>query len=302
MAILVLNLVGVEAYVPNTDGKALLAVLPNATGLGRSPAGSHDGNRQARHLPILWEDVASTSPASIGSPAIFPGARLSFQLQGTIPALDLTVIAQAAQQGWLTVDPALLSQTPDSRVSGQILINAGTVTQFQQMQPGYCAMTWSSASFGQSLTPVVGGLTVTIPGVTSVNAIASRWVSTNPAVPAVPLSIYQRDLSGLQDTDQVQLYLGNICAEDVLDWPRNSFSVGNLARNKDSDFKWVYGLAQASDLATWTDAGLPVPVVRGGGIDEDMAPTQAFAATWGGGGGAGCECNGLLHQASAFAY
>ncbi len=163
-------------------------------------------------------------------------------------------------------------------------------------------LTWSSGSFSQSLNPVVGGLTVTVSGVTAVKANATKWVSTNPAsikpASVAPQVIYQRDLSGLKDTEQITIFLGNNCAEDVLNWPRNSAS----GRNSDSDFKWLYGLAQPSQLASWVNAGLPVPIVPGGSIDQDMDPTLAFAQPWGGGGGVTCECNGMLHAATTFGY
>jgi hypothetical protein len=296
---LILHIVGAGAFVPHLDGKALLAVLPNATGLGRSPAGAHDGFAPARHLPVLWENqVDSNGVTSYGTPRIFPGARLSFELNGTFPGLDLAAISPHSSQGWLPVDPAVMTAMPDARVSGQVLITAGTVTPYTQIAAMTCYSDWSSGKFKQSLAPVVGGLTVKTPGVTSVTARADRWVTTSPAITPKeeePMPLFHRDL---KDGDTVELFLGNCCAEDILDWPRNS--VGNKSR--DSDFKWIYGLTRPDDIGMWVRAGLPVPVIQGGPIDADMDPLDAFAACWGGGGGAGCECNGLVTQPSSFQY
>ncbi len=296
---LLLHIVGAGAFVPHLDGKALLAVLPNATGLGRSPAGAHDGSTPARHLPILWENqVDANGVTSYGTPRIFPGARLSFELKGTFPGLDLSAISPHSSQGWLAVDPAVMTAMPDARVSGQVLITAGTVTPYAQKAEMDCYSEWSSASFQQSLAPVVGGLTVKAPGVTSVTARADRWVTDSPMIQPQdeePITLFQRDL---KDGDMVELFLGNCCAEDILDWPRNS--VGSKSR--DNDFKWVYNLTRPDDLGMWLRAGLPVPVIQGGAIDADIDPLAAFAACWGGGGGAGCECNGMVVQPFNFSY
>jgi hypothetical protein len=287
MGILTLKLIGVNAYVPHTDGKALLAVLPNGSRLGTSPANALDGTPLPRHLPFLWErTVDANGNFSVITPQPFPGARLSFQLTGTPTALDMSAVTPLSAQGWMEVDANLLNAAPDDRIAGQVLIKNGLAS----VPPsGTCNMVWSR-SFGNSLAPVVHDLTLTIDGVDSITATATPWVGVNPE------DIYDRPKLGANET--VELLVGNFCAEDALDWPRNSIA----GRINDNDFKWVYGLSQSADLPTWISSGLPVPIVDGSEIHDDFTPTFAFSRFWGGGGGAGCECNGFIDKPGTFSY
>lgn len=287
MGVLTINVVGVNVYVPHTTGGSLLIAMPNASRLGISPTEALDGTPLARHLPSIWEEaVDANGNESLLVPKIFPGARLLFQLGGTPSALDLSAIMPIAQHGWLDVAPNVLSATPDSRVSGQILVTHGTVGIFQP-QGGACAPRWSHEGFSKPLEQVVPGLTIRIQGVNSVTATASTWVGAGQQ------QVYTRTLGS---TERVELYAGNLCAEDSLDWPRGS--VANRAN--DNDFKWIYGLSGSADLPAWINMGLPYPVVRGSAMHHFLTPIEAFRAFWGGGGGAGCECNGCIDRPTQF--
>jgi hypothetical protein len=291
MGVLILNVVGVNAYVPHTDENSLLVVMPNASRLGTSPAGALDGTPLARHLPFLYEETADADGNfSVTVPKPFPGARLSFLLDGTPspPDLNLSAITPIAQKGFLDLHANVLTATPDSRVSGQVLVTAGVVGIFNPPPPpATCDPAWSRVGFPASLDTVVPGLTIRIEGVTLVQATAVTWVG------AGSFEIYNRLLD---DDEEVQLYVGNLCAEDALDWPRNSVA----GRIHDNDFKWIYGLSNSADLPDWINDGLPVPVVNGSPIQDHFSSSQAFNSFWGGGGGAGCECNGCVDRPRTF--
>ncbi len=288
MGVLNLNLVGANAYVPHTDGKALLAVMPNASRLGISASGALDGTLLTRHVPFIWEEtVNADGVVSVSVPQVFLGARLAFNFDVS-PALDLSAIMPIAQAGWMDLDDAVLRASSNDRVSGQIVITSGVVG-ILRLPPPSCNPAWSRANFPYSLSQVVPGLTIKIDNVTSVSATAATWVGAGEH------PMYSRLL---KNGEEVQIYLGNLCAEDVLDWPRNSLA----NRAHDNDFKWIYGLSKHPELPEWVAGGLPVPIVRGSGIQETDVPSVAFSSFWGGGGGAGCECNGCVDKPRTFSY
>ena len=289
MGILTLKLLGVNAYIPHADGRALLAVLPNGSRLGTSRATALDGTPLPRHIPFIWEKTVDLAgDFSVHKPKLFPGARLSLRLGGTPVPLDLSEVLPIAASGWLEVDPVLLNAAADDRLAGQVLITTGVV----KVPPsGSCNKVWSLGSFGKSLAPVVHGLTVTITGVSSISALAISWVGVAPRM------LYE--CSCLAANDRVELHIGNFCAEDALDWPRNSVA----GRINDNDFKRIYDLSNSSELAQWIASGLPVPIVDGSEIRDNDTPSEAFKkATSGGGGGAACECNGLIDKPRTFSY
>lgn len=282
MGVLILRFRGVNAYVPSEDKSAMLVVMPNATRLGTSPSSARDSTPLPRHLPMLWNEPVSANPRvlTLTEPVAFPGARLSFTLTGSPGALDLSGISHVTSNAWLEVDPLALSTTPGDSVAGQVLITHGTVTEHV---PAKCNKAWPGTSFNSlSLVPVVPGIDVRIENVDSVEVIAMKWVDGGQTTELYP----HRDLEA---DEEVNLFIGNVCAEDVLQWPRNS----DGGRVQDDDFKWIFEVAQAQ-IASLPGAGspLPAPVVDGSPIHITDSPADAFLAAWGGGGGAGCECNG----------
>jgi hypothetical protein len=287
MGVLNLKLLGINVYVPHIDKTALLVVLPNASRLGTSPVGALDGTSMKQHLPYLWEKKEKAGRFSVILPRVFLGARLSFELTGTPTGLDLSAVSPIATNGWLDVDPDLLKAAPDDRIAGQVLIKNGAIAV---PAAGTCNKVWSLGSFKQSLDQVVHDLTVRIEGVDSIKAIATPWVGVDPKV------IYENPK--LAADDKVDLQVGNFCAEDVLDWPRNSV----MDRTEDNDFKWIYGLSRRTTLSTWISNGLPVPIVDGSKIHHDSSTSQAFKDFWGGGGWAGCECNGFVDKPGTFSH
>lgn len=287
MGILKLKLLGVNAYVPHTDGQALLAVLPNASSLGTSPAGALDGTSLKQHVPFLWEKTEKSGRFSVVLPRVFLGARLSFVLGGTTTEPNFKAVSDLDSKCWLDVDPDLLKAAADDRMAGQVVITRGVAT----LPPANsCNKAWSLGSFTKSLEPVINELTVEIQGVDSIKAVATPWVNIDPR------DLYDRQNIGANET--VELRVGNFCAEDVLDWPRNSVA----GRVRDRDFKWIYGLSRRATLPAWLSYGLPVPVVEGSSIHDHITTSSAFEDFWGGGGGAGCECNGCVDKPGTFSY
>jgi hypothetical protein len=287
MGTLRLKLLGVNAYVPHTNGKALLAVLPNASRLGASPAGSLDGTPLSCHLPFIWEYTIASGNFSVGRPEVFPGARLSFDLtyDPDPDLLDLSAISPLATKGWLDVAPSLLKAKADDRLAGQVLIQAGTVSVIEKD----CDKAWSR-TFGGSLDTVVIGLEVLIKNVKSIRAIATKWVGTGDP----EKEVFRRVNIGERE---IELRIGNFCAEDALDWPQNSDASGRV---RDADFKWIYNLSKSSKLHAWINGSLPVPVVKGSQIRDNFTPSFAFEKFWDGGGGAGCQCNGCIDKSADF--
>jgi hypothetical protein len=287
MGTLRLKLFGVNAYVTRTDEKALLAVLPNASRLGASPAGALDGTPLPRHLPFIWEYTKEFGNFSVGRPEVFPGARLSFDLtyDPGPDTFDLSAISLLATKGWLEVAPSLLEAKTDDRLAGQVLIQAGTVSVIEED----CVKAWSR-TFDGSLDNVIIGLEVLIRNVKSIRAIATKWVGTGDP----EKEVFSRPDVGNQE---VELRIGNFCAEDALDWPRNSDVSGRV---HDTDFKWIYGLSGSNKLPAWISGTLPVPVVKGSPIRENFSPSFAFEKFWDGGGGAGCQCNGCIDKPANF--
>ena len=288
MGTLKLRLFGANAYVPHTDGKALLVVLPNASHLGTSPTMALDGTPLPQHVPMHWNFTTDLNGNfSVTRPELFLGSRLIFQLGGTPTPLDLSAISPLVAQGWLEVDPALLNVAADDRLAGQILIQSGVVSA---PMTG-CNKAWSR-TFNNSLDSVVPELQVLIQGVSSIKVTALRWVGTGS-----PKDVFDQPTVGAGDT--VELRVGNFCAGDALGWPRNSDASGRV---HDADFKWIYALSKSASLPTWINGGLPVPVVDGSAILENDSPSFAFGRVWGGGGGAGCQCNGCIERPANFIY
>jgi len=276
MGTLVLQLRGVNAYVPSKDGKSLMVVMPNATRLGKSKRlNASDGTPLARHMPMLWE--SKEGDTSFLNSRIFPAARLTFDLDGATTALDLASLAAIADSGWLDVDPYLLEAVPDERLGGQVLITAGVVTPLRDSK---CAMKWSHDEDDRSLLPVVQGLTVTIGGVERVRATVEPWVDAGSGVVLDRVVPY---------AEKLELSIGNVCAEDVLDWPRNS--VDNRA--SDEDFRWLYLLARKRSRKS---PPLAVPNVVGSTIRHDDDVFRALDTAFGGGGATGCQCSGCVDQ------
>jgi len=298
VATLTLQFRGVNAYVPHTDLQKMLVVMPNASRLGRSPSAALDGTVLPRHLPTLFDEDLAAAKRTVGFtvPAVFPGARLrlEFEPAGDRPPLDLSDMNVHVSQAWLDVGPNLLTLPPSDRTSAQVLLTTGVVSEFVPNVGGGCQKRWSEVGFTKSLVPVVAGIQVSIPNVTRVKVMAFRWVL--PAESAIrDVAIYDRTF----DRD-VALQIGNYCAEDIPNWPRNS----NGQRSRDDDFKWIYGAAVLdAEIGERAAAGqLPVPVVRGkSGIEVTDDPFGAYAfGVYGGGGGLGCECNGCVGRPKGF--
>jgi hypothetical protein len=283
-----LNLIGASVHVPHTDGKALLTVLPNATHLGNSPETAPDGTRLSRHWPVLWEQKAGEDQW-LTLPQPFLGARLEFVFDGSPCLLDLQGIASiATKSGGFQVDPAVLEHKHDDRVAAQILITSGRVEPLDEPEENR-PVSWVPDFPQWSLNKAVAGLKVEIEGVEKVTAEA------NPYLEKVKRwNVYERDVAREQE---VTLYLGNVCAEDVLDWARNSRN-GSI---DDRDFLWVYRLCEPSAIVALMTAGrLPVPRLRGTPVDAAANPAQAFQTVLGGGGLNGGECRSYLHPPLQF--
>lgn len=289
MGTLKLRLFGVNAYVPHTNGNALLAVLPNASCLGTSPKKALDCTPLPRHLPLIWEHKLEFGNFSVCRPEVFPGARLSFDLtyDPSPETPNFSAISQRATEGWLEVAPSLLEAKADDRLAGQVLIQAGTASVIEKD----CAKAWSRA-FDGSLNTVIIGLEVLVKNVKSIKVIATKWIGTGDP----KKEVFSRADIG----EEIELRVGNFCAEDTLDWPQNSDAASG--RVHDTDFKWAYGLSKSDKLPTWISGGLPVPVVRGSQIRENFSPSFAFEKVWDGGGGAGCQCNGCIDKLAEFQY
>lgn len=286
MGTLIVNFVGVNAYVPHTTDNKLLVVMPNASKLGKSPQGALDGTPLVAHLPFLWERVdASGGTGTLEKPRLFLGSRVSLSFSGSPGGLNTSAIDANANAGWLGIDTNLLRPQHDDRLAAQVLLEQGTVVEYAP-SGGSCTKSWYENS-SWSIDPVLSGLRVQIDNVSGVTATAFRWLDGEHK------SLYQRQLG---ETEEVVLFMGNVCAGNALEWPVNASETDGWTR--DEDFKWLYRLSADQDIQRMSR--LPVPKVEGSGLHAEVNIPTAFAETWGGGGGAACECNGCADEPKAF--
>lgn len=294
MAQVSIKLRGATAYVPHSEGDALLAVLPNATHLGMSPKTALDGTPLARHWPIFWvRTFYEDGRESLTGPNHFLGSRLSFTVneENTPTGADLSELEEIWDAVWLEINRSSTSRQPDHRISGQVLIDTGSVSVTQPSRIlGPCRKAWSRAGLTWSLDPVILGLTVEIDEVERIELRAVPFIDVRPDDP-----LLAQDLEGVS---RVDIEVGNVCAEDYLDWTGNAFG----RRTPDSDFKWLFQLSTSDYIAGLLACGdkLPVPVVSGSTIAPYALPFAAFEQIWGGGGGVGCECEGVIDAPRAF--
>ncbi|MEM7482967.1 MAG: hypothetical protein AAF481_17465 [Acidobacteriota bacterium] len=291
------HFVGANLYVPHTDSKKLMVVLPNATRLGQSPDQVADGSRPSTHWPVLFEQRSVDGKTHISFPNHFLGSRLTFDF-GTSPAEpDLTAIETKSKKGWLHADPSVLSATPGDFVAAQVLVETGTVSPYRLAGP--CSVAWSSSAFEQSLEPVIRGLTlkVRVEDEAEFVATADRWMED----PDTGGSMGTKQVFSRKISEDAIFYVGNFCAEDILRWEHSS----NAGRAMDHDFRWIYKMIDLSQnkpiakhLGTYHE--LPTPEVDGSSIFKTTPVEHAFVSVWKGGGTVGCECEGLLDQAQDF--
>ena len=285
MSIVYVHLVGANVYVPHASGTRLLAVLPNATRLGESPECVADGTKPATHRPVLYEERDVDGRLALMVPESFVGSRLTFEFSPS-PALELSAIMPLAKEGWFDIDPIALSETPGDGVAGQVLITAGKVSVYRRRgRP--CNATWRPPDLGKSLVPLVRGLTVEVPSAFRVRAWRTSWVTDETE------EILNRKVAFGKI---VHLFAGNLCAEDILDWTKNSSH--KVRRNHDNDFKWLLALSKASAVSDYLRVNnvLPVPEVDGGPVEERHSVSEAFGTILSGGGGAACQCQGCVER------
>ena len=287
-----IHFVGANLYIPNDDYTKLMVVLPNATRLGTSPDRVADGSRPSRHWPVLFEEREFDTRTHYTVPAHFLGSRLRFDF-GVTPSLDLDVIKPHASLGWFAAHPDVLKTPPGDSIAAQILVTAGTVSIYKPPLSGSCNTEWSPKSpnaYGESLAPVIRGLTLTVENATKLDASAETWL-TDPdtGAPMGTRVIFSRSLS-----EDAQFFVGNQCAEDILRWDRNSVN----GRAVDPDFRWLFGSSTNSSVASYLMKYLSLPAleVEGSKVDAGATVNDAFARVWKGGGAVGCECQGCVDK------
>ena len=272
---------GVNAYVPMGSGKELLVVMPNATKLGKSRQTALDGSSLSSHMPTFFTrklNQFGKPVIAVGKLGYFPGARLKFSISGNPTAPDFSALDNiTGNKTWLQADPQLLTPTPDKRVSGQVSLRNGVAS----VATNSCNKSWLKNSDGSSvslgLAPVILGINVAIDGVDTIELQADRWVDGTQHAKLLEET--------LGPNDELNLHVGNLCAEDILEWPTNSKAGGRI---DDSDLKWIFDLMDSANVP----AELPTLEVKGTGLNDQLSASAAMRQAWGGGGGAGCQCNG----------
>lgn len=295
MATLKVHFVGVNAYVK--DGSAgLFVLMPNASRTGKSPAPTIPDGELTRHLPVLWERVRQAGVQVIRSHRVFLGSTLRFEVSGdgANQPFEIKGLEEAFDAPWLKVDQQLFEneesfKSVNDRLAALVHVRFGTVTPYLHTKKADCGMKWTDPLEGRSLDPVVPGLTWTIEQVEEISVIATPWADEDPK------SIYSEDQEYTKRQGTVELFVGNQCAEDILQWPRQVVRVPsqggeNSRRTADLDFQWLHLLAPDFKASK---VGLePILEVNGSDLTPDLSVAEIYAANWGGGGAAGCQCNG----------
>lgn len=267
---------GVNAYVYPASNveppKPLMIVMPNATKLGKSkqdpslPAHfptvwAYDANRQLVYLQyFLWErlEISSDQALSATAPVQDPAHLLK------IPQAD---VAKMLKKGVRVCAQVEVTTGEVDNIVGPCTGDTVTGQKRIQWPPG------SNLDDNALLHQVGLSISSADPIVLTLHNL---FDGTTRGLPAFP-------------HDASEIFVGNVCAQDILGWPTNDGQ-----DEADTDFAWLDVLAGLGGM-------FPMPVIAAGKCDvgDDEAvdaklqtKVKGLLGASFGGGGCGCQCIG----------
>ncbi len=258
---------GVNAYFFGAN--QLDIVFPNATRMGQSPS----IGQLLPHFPTIWSFNGSGQLVFL---EYFPWKRLEIEAKnkggGTVPFQATPPVSNPAKA--LQIPKQSVKDEPDtSKISGQVRIHSGVVDTSVAGCAGLLSWTQGNLDMAGLLHEV--GLTIS--SAASIDfQLVDLFKKSNSQAWTLPSHVTRT------------VFIGNVCAQDVLGWPTNSIA------KVDEDFAWL-------DLLAGLGSGLPKPKIASGTclfnqtdkIDSTLATrvSDHFRSSVGG-GACGCECVG----------
>lgn len=282
---LTILLTGVCAYVP--EERQLSVFLPNAARLGSSPQ-----RPLPAHRPFIWQ--LGRRPGDlyqIERWRSFLWSRLHLNIEGGSPDPpelgELETAGGPAEQR-LQLSTALAGHAPWT--AGKVVLTKGRVSGVASSScktEGWCAYpdhhTCQAPTQPDEIFPassVVNHVKLTVENVSRVDVTFSTLLTVAAPLPTPTSFPMQED---------TWIGIGNVCAENLLQWQPN-----DAKHYADRDFQWIYELVDAADKPMGCEY-VPVIDQLRTPFDTSEDPLTVLQDLYGGGGGGmGCECNGII--------